>query len=270
MMHNLFLGTGKHMLQFWLDSDAIPKSYLPRVQTFVDEMAVPSDIGRIPHKIVSGFSGFTADQLKTGLSCILSLPLYKCLPYEHFILACRILCQKHLSHEEVPLFDAFLLRFCQQLEQLCGANFITPNMHMHAHLRAVVEDYGPIFGFWLFSFEHYNEILGNQSNNNRDIDIQLLSRFVRDNQAYSYKFPKQFQDDFRDVCTVDECMVGSLLDTCSMITEFSSSDVVLPPVATRSVLNSDDAAYVQQLYLNLNPVRSECVTINSIYTDTLP
>ena len=155
-MHNLFLGTGKHMLQFWLDSDAIPKFCLPRVQTFVDEMVVPSDIGRIPHKIVSGFSGFTADQFKNWI-ILYSIPaLYECLPHEHFVcwrnfvLACRILCKKHLSHEDVPLFDTFLLRFCQQLEQLCGANFITPNMHMHAHLRAVVEDYGPIFGFWLF------------------------------------------------------------------------------------------------------------------------
>ena len=62
-------------------------------------------------------------------------------------------------------------------------------MHMHCHLKQVVDDYGPMFGFWLFSFEIYNGVL----------ECQLLKRFVRDNYVYSYEFPQQFQEDFKTV-----------------------------------------------------------------------
>lgn len=34
------------------------------IQKRIDRFTVPSDIGRIPYKIASGFSSFTADQFK--------------------------------------------------------------------------------------------------------------------------------------------------------------------------------------------------------------
>ena len=33
---------------------------------------------------------------------------------------------------------------------------ITPNMHLHCHLKQSLLDYGPIHNFWLFSFERHN------------------------------------------------------------------------------------------------------------------
>lgn len=64
-MHNLFLGTAKHVLKsIWLDQDLITSSDLNIVQSRMDKATVPSDIGRIPYKIASGFSSFTADQFK--------------------------------------------------------------------------------------------------------------------------------------------------------------------------------------------------------------
>ena len=38
---------------------------------------------------------------------------------------------------------------------------MTPNMHMHCYLADCVRDFGPIYGFWLFSFERYNGLLEN-------------------------------------------------------------------------------------------------------------
>ena len=101
---------------------------------------------------------------------LFSMPaLYEILPrehlkcWQHFVLACRILCKHQLSQSDIDLFDVLLIRFCQHAQALYGDNFITPNMHMHAHLKSVVEDYAPVFGFWLFSFERYNGILSMQS-----------------------------------------------------------------------------------------------------------
>ena len=35
------------------------------------------------------------------------------------------------------------------------------------------------FGFWLFSFERYNGMLGSIPTNNRNIEVQLMSNFVQ-------------------------------------------------------------------------------------------
>ena len=56
-MHGLFLGTAKKMLEIWQSSEILKKSHFQRIQEIVDAMKVPSDVGRIPRKISSGFSG---------------------------------------------------------------------------------------------------------------------------------------------------------------------------------------------------------------------
>ena len=50
-MHNLYLGTAKHMMKnVWLNekSDFISDEDFQRIQQLVDSMTVPQDIGRIP------------------------------------------------------------------------------------------------------------------------------------------------------------------------------------------------------------------------------
>lgn len=61
-MHNLLLGTAKHMLAIWSDMKLLDQKQLRTIQSNVDSFITPSDIGRIPGKIASGFSGFTAEQ----------------------------------------------------------------------------------------------------------------------------------------------------------------------------------------------------------------
>ncbi len=65
-MHNLYLGTGKQMINIWIKNRSLITSHFVEIQKFVDSIVVPSDVGRIPRKIGSGFSGFKADQL---ISC---------------------------------------------------------------------------------------------------------------------------------------------------------------------------------------------------------
>ena len=256
-MHNLFLGTGKHLLQFWLDNEIIHRRQFPSIQTYVDRMIVPTDVGRIPYKIVSGFSSFTADQFKNWI-ILFSVPaLYDILPQEHFqcwqhfVLACRVLCKHQLSQSDIDLFGVLLIRFCQRAQALYGEHFVTPNMHMHAHLKSVVEDYGPVFGYWLFSFERYNAILGNQSNNHRDIESQLLNRFLRDNFIYSVEFPQEFCEDFKGVCSAEESLVGSLHETT--MSDMISGSVEVASCSRRGVLDGGDSVLLLQLYKKLKP-----------------
>ena len=70
-----------------------------------------------------------------------------------FVLACRILCKNTLSHGDLDLADALLLHFCKRVERLYGESVITPNMHLHCHLKQVIKDYGMApfkkYGFFL-------------------------------------------------------------------------------------------------------------------------
>ena len=52
-------------------------------------------------------------------------------------------------------------------------NAITPNMHMHCHIKDVLLYYGAVYSFWCFSYERYNGILETRPPNN-DVKDQLV------------------------------------------------------------------------------------------------
>ena len=177
-MHNLYLGSAKHVLKdMWIEQGLISTKSMSLIQTRVDSICTPHYVGRIPHKIAPSFSGFTADQFKNWTNLFSIMVLHDILPTEHmqcwryFVQASRILCQMTITDAQIRLADAFLLQFCRRVENLYGKNVITPNMHLHCHLQQSLYDYGPIHNFWLFSYERYNGILENK--NLHVYDLQL-------------------------------------------------------------------------------------------------
>ena len=67
-MYNLFTGTAKHVMKnIWLDGESpkINKNDLSNIQKKLDNIKAPSDVGRMPKKIVNTYGGFTADQWKS-------------------------------------------------------------------------------------------------------------------------------------------------------------------------------------------------------------
>lgn len=183
-MHNLFLGTAKHMLRVWRDLDLLPADS-SEIQKVVDSFCVPSDLGRIPKKIESKFSSLTADQLKNWILYFSIVALKPVLPQEHldcwrnFVLACQILCKRSIFVSEVKRAHHLLVRFCRKFEELYGAERVTPNMHLHAHLCECIEAYGPVYTFWLFSFERYNGLLGRIPTNRKGVEKQMFRRFMK-------------------------------------------------------------------------------------------
>lgn len=115
------------------------------------------------------------DHLRFGISLAWSLVRAK-----HFVLACRRLCKRSVSSDDVKIAYALLMQFCKRVHRLYDKSCMTPNMHLHAHLAACVNDYGPCHTFWLFSFERYSGILDSQPTNNCCIEIQLMARFLKD------------------------------------------------------------------------------------------
>ena len=85
--------------------------------------------------------------------------------------------------------DALLELFCKQVEEWCGREHCSPNMHLHLHLLQTFIDYGPAHATWCFAFEHYNGMLGAISINKHLVEIQFMQRFIH-TQRVSYHYKK--------------------------------------------------------------------------------
>lgn len=66
-MHNILLGSSKHITGLWKNLGLVKDGDNERIQALVDKFVTPTDVGRIPYKIASGFSSFTADQWKNWI-----------------------------------------------------------------------------------------------------------------------------------------------------------------------------------------------------------
>lgn len=130
-MHNLFLGIAKHHLKkIWISTGLIKDNDFESIQESINSFWVPPDIGRIPTKIQSGFSSFTAEQFKNWVNHFSIIALCDILPsdhlecWRHFVLACRILCMKSVTVTQIKLAGALLLQYCRRVERMYGCDVI--------------------------------------------------------------------------------------------------------------------------------------------------
>ena len=106
-MHNLFLGIAKHTINTWKKLWILKGGDFYVIQERVDSLIPPAGIGRIPRKIGSAFSSFTADEWKHWTLLYSVHALYQIIPdelYQYwcpFVDACRILCQLHITSDEM-------------------------------------------------------------------------------------------------------------------------------------------------------------------------
>jgi hypothetical protein len=201
-MHNLFLGTAKHMYKLWTSRDILNKQQLATVINRINEIEVPTDIGRCPSNIVTNHGNFSAAEWKHWATTFSAYALHDILPHEDFrcwekfILACQLLSRPFLTHTDILKADALLINFCKQVETLYGSDVITPNMHLHCHLRECLLDFGPLQSFWCFPFERYNGYLGSFSINNKTPEVQFMRKINVLRHAQGIQFPEKFRDVF--------------------------------------------------------------------------
>ena len=173
-MHNLFLGTSKHMMEVWQKANIINAKDVAVIQDKVNSMIPPSDVGRIPAKISSNFNDFTADEWKNWTLIYTVYALNDILPtqqmamWELYVRACTILCTRVIITENLKLAHTLLIQFNRLIEQILGPEHCSINMHLHCHLAESVLKFGPI----------YNGILGSYSTNNHSINVQVMRKFT--------------------------------------------------------------------------------------------
>ena len=102
-IHNLLLGTAKHVMKTWMAKGLVASNDLKLLEERVSQIQCPYDAGHIPLKISSGFSGFTADQWLNwtvvysvvALKGIVDQSHYNC--WLLYVKACSMLCCKFIK-----------------------------------------------------------------------------------------------------------------------------------------------------------------------------
>ncbi|XP_071143344.1 uncharacterized protein [Mytilus edulis] len=198
-MHNLYQGTAKKLIKIWLELKILLPEELKTVQERVDSVNAASNIGAIPRKISSSFGGFTAEQWKNWTNVFSIFSLKDVLPnadldiWRKFVLASHTIASKYVTEADIRQYEDSILQFCKDFEAKYGKDRVTPNMHLHYHLSDCIRDYGPVYSFWLFSFERYNGHLGSLPKNNRSVELQMMRRFTRDSFVKSVKLPQKYE-----------------------------------------------------------------------------
>src|SRR5256886_9438339 len=172
-MHCLFLGIGPWIVKrLLIDGSKLKKSDLVKMEKRAKEIKVPSDLGRIPHKIAmgEGFSSFTADQWNNFI-LIYAIPLMWDLLeasdrkiLNNFVRACSLLVCRIIDDDVLSEAHDRLLSVALLIEENYGPEVITPNIHLSLHLVECCRDYGPLYSFWCYSFERMNGVLGSYPN----------------------------------------------------------------------------------------------------------
>ena len=83
IMHNMYLGTGKHLLQTWINEQLLTDNQLTQVENMVKLFRMPANIGRIPSNIMSSYGSFTASQWRNWITIYSPIVLKDLLPIEH-------------------------------------------------------------------------------------------------------------------------------------------------------------------------------------------
>ena len=249
-MHNLFLGTAKHIFKVWDQKGIITKKNMKVIEKLIEEMDVPTDIRHLPKKISSNYGSYTAEQWKNwtliysiyALDTVIGAEHLRC--WQSFVLACKYLCRSTLSRLDLQRADLLLLKFCKQFETLYGKSSVTPNMHPHCHLRDIIVDHGPIYSFWCFSFERYNGIMGSVSTNKRSLELQLMRKLVLSQSLESLQLPQQYTGQFQH-------LVGNPLNSVSK-TSSSQEDYTFQSMSTACPVSSVDWSLLSQVNLPSN------------------
>ena len=231
----------------------------------------------MPHRTASNYGGYTASQWKNWTLIYSMFCLKDLLPETHlrcwqtFVLACQYLCTPVLSKTNIIKADLLFVKFGERFEKLYGKKAVTPNMHLHFHLKECVIDFGPVHAFWCFSFERFNGILGTMQVNGRSVEIQLMRKLMSGRFVWDVKFPNEFQEHFLPEMEFENLVVKNATKLfnsayCLSLGDFQWSDltlVSLPNSCKHFALDPGELRVLFDCYKTLCP-REEIELFSSV------
>ena len=121
IMHNMFLGTGKHVFSVWIETNTLTRQNLEEIERRIKLFKIPKGVGRLPSHILSGYSSFTANQWKNWIYMYSSISLkdilasddFRC--WQLFARSCVIVCSYYIQERSISSADLFLEEFAISL-----------------------------------------------------------------------------------------------------------------------------------------------------------
>src|SRR5271154_3757071 len=102
--------------------------------------------------------------------------------YEHWCKlsgSIHILSRNVIKKPEIELCRATLNEFVMDVRILYGIEYCTYNIHLLSHLCDSIERYGPEFGFSLFTFENFNQILLKSQLGTQAVPSQMIKYYMQ-------------------------------------------------------------------------------------------
>lgn len=97
-----------------------------------------------------------------------------------FVSAVRLLAAPSISLTDLNHAHKKLLAFGATTAALYKPYRVTPNMHLHCHLKECILDFGPAYAFWLYSFERFNGVMKKVNINYKTgFEITYMKAFVQ-------------------------------------------------------------------------------------------
>ena len=272
-MHNLFLGTGKHMFSLWVERDILTKEKMSILSNKIKMFSVPVGIGRLPSSISSSYGAYTASQWKNWITIYSPVVLKGLLLQEDFrcwllfVRACSLLCSNCIKKADVLSADLYLVHFCRKVEELYGPTSCTFNMHLHMHLKENFLDYGPPHATWCFAFERFNGILGSYHTNKKEIEPQIMRKFSQNqgihrldltsNEMFQSLLPTSYQRPLNNTVHFDSLNLlhyaHSRLERIHTFAFEKTQQIALIPPFLEGVLNFDVCEKLENIYSLLYP-----------------
>ncbi|OAD71067.1 hypothetical protein PHYBLDRAFT_171128 [Phycomyces blakesleeanus NRRL 1555(-)] len=166
-MHNLFLGTSKRLMDWWIAEKTIGPEEFALMEKIAETMVLPRDYTTLTTKIGKGFSYMKVDEWKSWV--LIYFPVL------------------FITFDEITTAHSLLEKFCNACNIDYTTTILTCNMHLHLHLHECIRDFGPVYGYWLFGFERYNGILKNFKTNGKDgFEATYIKNFVQNTYKGDY------------------------------------------------------------------------------------
>ncbi|EIE87366.1 hypothetical protein RO3G_12077 [Rhizopus delemar RA 99-880] len=124
--------TPKRMVEVWVDHGLLTTSDFKAMADESASIIIPSQYSKIP-KIGEHFANWM-----------------------RYVEAVRLVTGPVVTTKEIHAAHSLFKTFGKTCARLYGKESITPNMHMHMHLKECFLDFGPSYAFWLYGFERLN------------------------------------------------------------------------------------------------------------------
>ncbi|XP_036143289.1 uncharacterized protein LOC118645713 isoform X1 [Monomorium pharaonis] len=188
-MHACILGVGKLFGSEWFNSkNSNEQWYMGRkCKEFDDKMLTikpPCEVTRTPQSILN-YTNYKANDWKNfilyySLPCLSNLMKQEYIKHWFlFIYGLSIFLKTTITEEEFQLAETALHSFVKNTEMLYGKTFMKYNVHLLLHLPLFIKNYGSLWAWSAFPFEHYNGVLKQLYHGTQFIPQQICKLYYR-------------------------------------------------------------------------------------------